>query len=175
MVDMIPNFSLYLGFSKIPSHFWEVVKFFFLMWRSFLEIWEQTGMVLCFVVRTFAKVTWCSRDFRWGWSSQLKHRLRHSNILIIPSNSLECLAGHKPDLMTFPLIKSEGMSLFWSYFNTEAFCRFADRSKDRSARFISAYRQGLSGAQAAWANRKYHGHRVLPPDMVVFVKETIAA
>ncbi len=27
---------------------------------------------------------------------------------------------------------------------------------------MDAYRQGLTGEQAAWANRKYHGHRVLP-------------
>ena len=33
-------------------------------------------------------------------------------------------------------------------------CRFANRS----AHFISTYCQGLSGAQAAWANKKYHGH-----------------
>ncbi|KAG1781310.1 hypothetical protein EV702DRAFT_952436, partial [Suillus placidus] len=32
------------------------------------------------------------------------------------------------------------------------------RYANRSARFISAYSQGLTGAQAAWANRKYHGH-----------------
>jgi len=47
------------------------------------------------------------------------------------------------------------------------------RFANRSVRFISAYRQGLSGAQAAWANKKYHGHRVLPPDMIKLVKETV--
>ena len=47
------------------------------------------------------------------------------------------------------------------------------RFANRSARFISAYRQGLSGAQAAWANKKYHGHRILPPDMVALVKRTV--
>ncbi|KAF8218720.1 hypothetical protein L208DRAFT_1348134, partial [Tricholoma matsutake] len=34
-----------------------------------------------------------------------------------------------------------------------------------SAHFISAYDQGLSGAEAAWANHKYHGHWTLPPVM----------
>ncbi|KIJ43044.1 hypothetical protein M422DRAFT_170411, partial [Sphaerobolus stellatus SS14] len=33
---------------------------------------------------------------------------------------------------------------------------------NRSVRFMDAYQRGLSGAQAVWANRKYHGHRVLP-------------
>ena len=27
---------------------------------------------------------------------------------------------------------------------------------------MDAYRKGLTGAQAAWANKKYRGHRVLP-------------
>ncbi|KAF8576974.1 hypothetical protein K439DRAFT_1649191 [Ramaria rubella] len=39
-----------------------------------------------------------------------------------------------------------------------------------SARFLSAYSQGLTGAEAAWANRKYHSHRTLPPSMVEEVK-----
>jgi hypothetical protein len=50
----------------------------------------------------------------------------------------------------------------------KVFYRFANRS----ACFISAYHQGLSGTQAAWANKKYHGHHVLPPDMVAQVKKT---
>ena len=32
----------------------------------------------------------------------------------------------------------------------------------RSRRFMDAYDQGLNGRQAAWAARKYRGHRVLP-------------
>ena len=32
----------------------------------------------------------------------------------------------------------------------------------RSARFIDGYQKGLNGTQAAWAIRKYRGHRVLP-------------
>ncbi|KAJ7748061.1 hypothetical protein B0H16DRAFT_1319961 [Mycena metata] len=39
-------------------------------------------------------------------------------------------------------------------------------------RFADAYRHGLDGAQAAWAARKYKGHRMLPPD---FLKEMEAA
>ena len=72
--------------------------------------------------------------------------------------------------MPSPLNKFEGASqLFIIILRLKPVCRFANRS----TRFISAYRQGLSGAQAAWANKKYHGHRVLPPDMVALVKETI--
>ena len=36
---------------------------------------------------------------------------------------------------------------------------------NRAARFISAYGQGLSSPEAAWANQKYHSHRTLPLDM----------
>ncbi|CAL1697595.1 unnamed protein product [Somion occarium] len=32
----------------------------------------------------------------------------------------------------------------------------------RSHRFMDAYRKGLTGKQAAWATKQYHGHRVLP-------------
>ncbi|KAJ7713820.1 hypothetical protein B0H16DRAFT_1341048 [Mycena metata] len=38
----------------------------------------------------------------------------------------------------------------------------------RAHHFADAYRHGLDGAQAAWAARKYKGHRMLPPD---FLKE----
>ncbi|KAG2352203.1 hypothetical protein BDR07DRAFT_1314853, partial [Suillus spraguei] len=34
-------------------------------------------------------------------------------------------------------------------------------------RFINAYKHGLNGAQAAWAVKKYHGHRVLPEDLLI--------
>lgn len=41
---------------------------------------------------------------------------------------------------------------------------------NRAARFISAYGQGLSGSEATWANRKYHGHRTLPPELATKLK-----
>ncbi|TFK18795.1 hypothetical protein FA15DRAFT_602691, partial [Coprinopsis marcescibilis] len=37
--------------------------------------------------------------------------------------------------------------------------------------FINAYAQGLTGPEAAWANKKYHGHRTLPPELVRKLKE----
>ncbi|KIK73140.1 hypothetical protein PAXRUDRAFT_836316 [Paxillus rubicundulus Ve08.2h10] len=36
----------------------------------------------------------------------------------------------------------------------------------RSWRFIDAYRHGLSGTQAAWAVKRYCGHRVLPETLM---------
>ncbi|KIK76762.1 hypothetical protein PAXRUDRAFT_17963 [Paxillus rubicundulus Ve08.2h10] len=36
----------------------------------------------------------------------------------------------------------------------------------RSARFINAYDKGLNGTQAAWAIKKYRGHRVLPESIL---------
>jgi hypothetical protein len=44
---------------------------------------------------------------------------------------------------------------------------------NRSARFISAYHAGLSGSQAVWANRKYHSHRTLPPEIIAEVKRSV--
>jgi len=40
--------------------------------------------------------------------------------------------------------------------------RFANRSR----RFMDAYARGLNGRQAAWAARKYKGHRVLPESLM---------
>ncbi|KAF8511078.1 hypothetical protein JB92DRAFT_2936094 [Gautieria morchelliformis] len=46
---------------------------------------------------------------------------------------------------------------------------------NRSARFISAYSQGLSGS-TAWVNQKqrYHGHQTLPPWMAEKAKAAYA-
>ncbi|KAG2029032.1 hypothetical protein BDR03DRAFT_808894, partial [Suillus americanus] len=40
--------------------------------------------------------------------------------------------------------------------------RFAMRSR----RFIGAYKDSLNGAQAAWAVKKYRGHRILPEGLM---------
>ncbi|KDN39039.1 hypothetical protein RSAG8_09075, partial [Rhizoctonia solani AG-8 WAC10335] len=42
---------------------------------------------------------------------------------------------------------------------------------NRSLRFIDAYRCGLNGQQAAWAAKKYRGHRVLPADIMREIEE----
>lgn len=31
---------------------------------------------------------------------------------------------------------------------------------------MDAYRKGMSGAEAAWASKKYKGHRVLPHNVL---------
>jgi hypothetical protein len=36
----------------------------------------------------------------------------------------------------------------------------------RSYQFMDAYENGLNGKQAAWASRKYRGHRVLPNNIL---------
>ena len=37
---------------------------------------------------------------------------------------------------------------------------------NRTHRFLDAYSRGLNGRQAAWASRKYRGHRVLPESIL---------
>ena len=49
---------------------------------------------------------------------------------------------------------------------------YAPVDANRATQFISAYSQGLTGAEAAWANQKYHGHRILPPYMLEQVTKT---
>ncbi|KAJ7495130.1 hypothetical protein FB451DRAFT_1019829, partial [Mycena latifolia] len=36
----------------------------------------------------------------------------------------------------------------------------------RSDRFMAAYRKGLDGSKAAWASKRYRGHRVLPKNIM---------
>lgn len=43
---------------------------------------------------------------------------------------------------------------------------FCFRFANQSGRFMSVYVQGLSGAEAVWANHRYHSHCTLPPNMV---------
>jgi hypothetical protein len=44
--------------------------------------------------------------------------------------------------------------------------RMMRRFATRSRRFMDAYEKGLNGKQAAWASRKYRGHRVLPNNIL---------
>lgn len=40
------------------------------------------------------------------------------------------------------------------------------RFSTRSLQFMDAYTKGLTGSQAAWASRKYQGHRTLPDSIL---------
>jgi hypothetical protein len=47
------------------------------------------------------------------------------------------------------------------------------RFANQSAQFILAYSEGLTSAQAIWANRTYHGHCMLPPEMVEEIRQSV--
>jgi hypothetical protein len=40
------------------------------------------------------------------------------------------------------------------------------RFATRSCRFMDAYSQGLNGRQAAWAAKKFRGHRTIPASLL---------
>lgn len=48
---------------------------------------------------------------------------------------------------------------------------FTQSYATRSLRFMDAYRKGLNGKQAAWASKKYKGHRVLPDSLLRELEE----
>ena len=73
--------------------------------------------------------------------------------------------------ITFPLNRFVGVHRFFLLSSLHSYCVY--RYANRSARFIHAYGEGLTGAQAAWANKRYHSHRTLPPDMIREVKNSI--
>ena len=70
--------------------------------------------------------------------------------------------------MMSPSFRFKGvfMSSFDINFTNFKLSRYANRS----ARFIDAYAQGATGPIAVWANRKYHGHRTLPPEVLSKLK-----
>ena len=45
------------------------------------------------------------------------------------------------------------------------------RFSARSCRFMDAYKKGLNGKQAAWASKKFRGHRVLPESIFHDISE----
>jgi len=66
-----------------------------------------------------------------------------------------------------PLLHIGGLffPFFCLFFSNLILIRFANQS----AQLMSAYAKGLTSVQASWANRKYHGHRTLPPEMVAYI------
>ena len=71
----------------------------------------------------------------------------------------ECL-----DDMIHPIVADPKVQILKLYSLTHSF--WSIRFANRSARFMDAYRKGLNGPQAIWANRKYHGHQVLPNNIM---------
>ncbi|KAJ3818372.1 hypothetical protein F5880DRAFT_1491516, partial [Lentinula raphanica] len=44
-----------------------------------------------------------------------------------------------------------------------------------SSRFADSYAHGLNGRWAAWANKKFRGHRVMPPEFHALLEAEMAA
>ena len=55
------------------------------------------------------------------------------------------------------------------------FYSFSLRYANHAVRFINTYSQGASGPEAVWANRRYHRHRTLPPDVLAKLKTEFCA
>ena len=57
----------------------------------------------------------------------------------------------------------------WSNYNdsSDILARFSARS----CCFMDAYEKGLNGKQAAWASKKFRGHRVLPESIFCDLNE----
>ena len=72
-----------------------------------------------------------------------------------------------------PLLQIRRWFLFmFSHRVLSLMCSFS-RYANRAAHFISGYGQGLSSAQAIWANRKYYGHCTLSLDLLEEVRKSI--
>jgi hypothetical protein len=49
------------------------------------------------------------------------------------------------------------------------------RFHNKALRFMDAYAKGLTGKEAAWAARRYHGHRNLPPGAAEEIRREISS
>jgi hypothetical protein len=79
-----------------------------------------------------------------------------------PERVLECLDN-------IPLLQIRRLVI--SSYLLEYYANLKYRYANRSARFMDAYLKGLTGTDAIWANRKYHGHRTLPASILAEVKK----
>jgi hypothetical protein len=66
--------------------------------------------------------------------------------------------------VSFTLVHPLGVRASWPV--KSDLIRIINRYARRSQKFMHAYHHGLTGKQAAWASRKYHGHRVLPESLM---------
>ncbi|PPQ84819.1 hypothetical protein CVT24_013253, partial [Panaeolus cyanescens] len=108
----------------------------FISVKSLLEeTCEKKGFVVLFLPKFHCELNFIEQC--WGYAKRL-YRL-------LPESSRED-ALEKNALASLDQIPIEMMR------------RFGNRSE----RFMDAYMRGLNGRQAAWAARKYRGHRILP-------------
>jgi hypothetical protein len=93
----------------------------------------------------------------WGYAKRLYREYpASSDETDLENNTLEALDSVPIDCMRrYGLIHSQ----IYMYSRQVRF-------STRSHRFMDAYRKGLDGRQAAWAAKKYRGHRVVPPTIL---------
>ena len=77
----------------------------------------------------------------------------------------------RESLDSVPLIQIQRSISFVTFTSHLIFSRFANHS----AQFTTAYREGLSGAQASWANKRYHSHRTIPLQCIPSARDSVSA
>ena len=92
-------------------------------------------------------------------SIRYRNTPKTNNINEMKKNVIACLDDSNQKVLNSSIF----LFITWS----SDYSRYANRS----ARFISGYDLGLSGAEAAWVNKRYHGHRTLPPIMLAKVQQ----
>ena len=117
---------------------------------------------------------WLSRFWRQGASQ----KSRGFQVIFLPKfhcklNFIEQCWGYSKRVYRQCLVSSKEEDLEKNVLNPlesvplESMRRFARRSHC----FMDGYRQGLNGKQAAWAAKKYRGHRVLPESILKELEE----
>ena len=101
------------------------------------------------------------KEKKWGLSEYSKHRKWNRNTM--EQNVISCLDD-------VPLVQIQRWACILQFSFTYLIILFI-RYANQSAWFIHVYSKSLLVGEAAWANRRYHGHQMLPPEMLKLAKE----
>jgi hypothetical protein len=123
------------------------------------ELCESRGYRITFYPKFHCEVSFIEQC--WGFAKRVYREF--------PASSAE--ADLEPNvtraLDTVPLnsMRRCGHVFIHSILIHESSC-MPYRFSTRSLRFMDAYQKGLTGSQAAWASRRYRGHRMLPDSIL---------
>jgi len=118
------------------------------------ELVESRGYRMIFYPKFHCEVSFIEQC--WGFAKRVYREF--------PASSAEADLERNVILAlnAVPLDSMRRYVTYLSAMTPSPFHAVSFRFSMRSLRFMDAYQRGLTGSQAAWASRKYRGHRTLP-------------
>jgi hypothetical protein len=127
------------------------------------ELVESRGHLVIFYPKYHCKLNFI--EMVWG------HAKYNYRMYTTPSSEAEMVSNiHESWCLELSwFIKDATVFIFLVKF--QAIWKGISRYANHAARFMHTYLKGLTGSQAAWANKSYHGHWTLPPDLIELSKQ----